>query len=174
MQLIDSSWQERVHLGVESDRPMCGLAAQSPLSIIPGQTEGMRYRRYLRAWSVNSHTSPARSSAPRLTADGSPATSEEVLVQAVSGLISEWPRVLQIASICVAFSAAIFAAAHIVSTAGGLAICFFFLAAVFFGNFAAYRRGLSAWLVGPTIAVLGTWGCLIITAGIGVNALVGA
>jgi hypothetical protein len=105
---------------------------------------------------------------------GSPITNEDVVVRAVSALIGEWPRVLQIMSICIAFTAAIFAAAHIVSTAGGLAICFFFLAIVFFGNFAAYRRGISAWLVGPTIAVLGTWGCLIITVGIGVNALVGA
>lgn len=175
MQLIDRPWQDQVHPGGETDYLTGGLASESPISPFPGQTEGLRFRRYVRAWSLGAGHAFSWPGSPRPVPNRpkAPAT-DEVVAQVASGLINEWPRLLQAASICFALAAAIFAAAHVVSAAGGIAVCFAFLATVFFGNFAAYRRGSTAWLVGPTLAVLATWGCLIIAVAIGLNVLFAA
>ena len=174
MQLIDPPWQEHTRLGGEGELSG-GLASESPISAFPGQTEGLRLRRYVRAWSGGVSQSSSWSGVPRSVPNrGKAPTTDEVVAQVASGLINEWPRLLQATSICFALAAAILAAAHVVSAAGGIAVCFLFLTTVFFGNFAAYRRGSNAWLVGPTLAVLATWGCLIIAVAIGLNVLFGA
>ena len=82
-----------------------------------------------------------------------------------------WPRALTMASLLLAFTSAILSAGEVVSAGLGLACGFFGLALFFFSNLAAFRRGTLNWIVGPAVAVLGTWGSLGIALAIAVNGL---
>jgi hypothetical protein len=177
MQLIDRPWMEEREASsnytmAKSETP--SLSAPP----FPEQTAGMAFRELAHAWSAQVDSLPRQvSDLSRARSRGSSYPREQSWVSTetlASRLLNGWPRTLQIASIGLVFCAAIFASAHIVSAAGGLAIGFLALTVMFFGNFAAYRRGNSERLVGPTIAVIGTWGSLIIALAIGVNALLGA
>ena len=145
MQLIDRPWTAETERQPEST---LGLIEQNPLNF-PGQTNGMQYRRHAYAWSKQIWIfDQQQASRPR---------SEVETATLTARAINGWPRILQIGSLALAFCAAIFASAHVLSAAGGLALGCLGLTIMFFGNFAAYRRGDAARLVGPTIAVIGAW-----------------
>jgi hypothetical protein len=176
MQLIDRPWMEERE--ASSNHAVAKLETPGLSSAFPEQTAGMAFRQLAHAWSAQVESLPRSVSGPsraRSNNSNHPRGRSWVSTEPLSSrLLNGWPRTLQIASIGLAFCAAIFASAHVVSAAGGLAIGFLALTVMFFGNFAAYRRGSSERLVGPTIAVIGTWGSLIIAVAIGVNALLGA
>lgn len=91
--------------------------------------------------------------------------------QFLETVFEDWPRLMQIASIGLVFLAAILSVASTISTSVGLAGGFLALSFFFFANFGAWRRGGQHWLVGPTIATLGTWGSTVIALAITANAV---
>jgi hypothetical protein len=62
---------------------------------------------------------------------------------------------------------------HGMSSAASAAIAFFGLSTFCFANFAAWRRDVPNLLLGPYVAVLGMWGCLIIALAVALNILFG-
>ncbi len=84
-----------------------------------------------------------------------------------------WPRFAQIASLGVVFVAAILGAGHVVAAAAGLAIGFFALALLFFGSFAAYRRGTPERLFGPHVSIIGMWSAFVVALAICINLILG-
>jgi hypothetical protein len=164
MQLIDRPWPPEHEIDHRPRSPV-GVIEQGTVSF-PEQTNGMQYRRHAYAWAEQ-----ISAFGQHRTSSASPvATTDPLIARAINA----WPRILQIGSLGLAFCAAILASAHVLSAASGLALGCFGLTVMFFGNFAAYRRGDAARLVGPTIAVIGAWGSFVITVGIGINALLGA
>ena len=142
--------------------------ASPPSMHVSVNTTGRLFRRYTRVWSEAQRGSlVGRFEFISLEAPGTKAPGDGIGIT-----IAAWPRVLQIGSLVLAFAAGILAAAHAISAGAGLALGFFALAVMFFGNFAAYRRGIPQRLVGPSVAVIGTWGSLIVVIAIGINALV--
>ncbi|HTA32764.1 MAG TPA: hypothetical protein VK721_05010 [Solirubrobacteraceae bacterium] len=134
---------------------------------------GLRYRLMAHAYQTGANRALGsfeliefrRRESTAVTAD----TSTGAGVVDVSRALDEWPRFVQAASVGLAFLAAILAAARVVSAAAGLAIGFLALATLFFGSFAAYRRGSLQRLFGPNVSLLGLLGSLIIFAAICVN-----
>jgi hypothetical protein len=91
----------------------------------------------------------------------------------ISGL-EAWPRLLQLFSLGVAIAATLLAAGDAIDSAAGVFIGFFGLSIFSFANFAAWRRDMPNLVVGPYVAVIGMWGCLIIALAVGLNAVLGS
>lgn len=85
-----------------------------------------------------------------------------------------WPRFAQTTSLCVVFVAAILATGHVVAAAVGLATGFFALALLFFGSFAAYRRGTPERFFGPHVSIIGMWSSFVVALAICINLILGA
>jgi hypothetical protein len=90
----------------------------------------------------------------------------------ITGL-NAWPRLLQVGAFYFTIGA-LLAAGHAISDAAGVCLAFLGLSAFCFANFAAWRRELPTLLLGPYVAVLGMWGCLVIAAAVGLNILAGS
>lgn len=87
--------------------------------------------------------------------------------------LNAWPRLLQVGAFYFTIGA-LLAAGHAISDAAGVCLAFLGLSAFCFANFAAWRRELSTFLLGPYVSVLGMWGCLVIAAAVALNILVGS
>lgn len=89
------------------------------------------------------------------------------------GLSISWPRLLQQLSLGLALFAALLTAGGGLSRPLGITAGFIALAMLAFGNYAAWRKGLPNWIVGPVVAVIAMWGCLIIAAAVALNGITG-
>jgi hypothetical protein len=131
---------------------------------------GRRYRVVAHEWRAF----PGKTLDPGSLVPFRTAASAGLTSTAVSRVLSTWPRLAQIASLGLVFCAAIFGSAHVVSASAGLAIGFLALSLLFFGSYAAYRRGIAERLFGPNVSLLGIWASLVIVIAICLNAVLGS
>lgn len=85
--------------------------------------------------------------------------------------LTEWPRFGQMLSVGILVIICFLSTGGIVSAGLGLGLGFLSLSLLFFANFAAWRKGVGSWFVGPHVAMIGCCCSFVIAIAVTVNAV---